>query len=132
MTTSVEAAVRAAVRPGDILPTPTGQATFEVSELSSQGLALLFGPARTRTLMPWPCLEDVLGFLRGRGWVPVAANRDVNSDHGLDGYFKGWVRRQTANYVAVVLERAGVVELDRQRPARVTLAAGWRRLTGPG
>ena len=43
----------------------------------------------------------------------------VNGDCGLDGYLKGWIKRQTANYVAVVLERAGGLELDRQRPAQV-------------
>jgi len=39
----------------------------------------------------------------------------------LDGYLKRCIKRQTANYVAVVLERAGVLELDRERPARVRL-----------
>jgi hypothetical protein len=53
--------------------------------------------------------------------VLVGANRDVNSDDGLDGYLKRWIKRQTANYVAVVLERAGVLELDRDRPARIRL-----------
>jgi len=48
--------------------------------------------------------------------VLVGANRDTKSDYGLDGYLKRCVKRQTANYVAVVLERAGVLELDRERP----------------
>lgn len=61
-----------------------------------------------------------------RSWlVPVAANREVNSDHGLDGYLKRWIKRQTANYVAVVLERAGVADLDRERPAQFRLTDGW-------
>ena len=51
----------------------------------------------------------------------MGANRDVNGDYGLDGYLKRWIKRQTANYVAVVLERAGVLELDRERPAQVRL-----------
>jgi hypothetical protein len=54
--------------------------------------------------------------------VLVGANRDVNGDYGLDGYLKRWIKPQTANYVAVVLERAGVLELNRERPARVRLA----------
>jgi hypothetical protein len=44
-----------------------------------------------------------------------------NSDLGLDGYLNGWIKRQTANYVAVVLERVGVVDLDRERPAKIRL-----------
>ena len=51
----------------------------------------------------------------------VGANRDVNGDYGLDGYLKGWIERRTANYVAVVLERAGILELNRERPAPVRL-----------
>jgi hypothetical protein len=51
----------------------------------------------------------------------MGANRDVNGGYGLDGYLKGWMKRQTVNYVAVVLERAGVLELGRERPAQVRL-----------
>lgn len=125
MMNSVEAAIRSSVRPGEVLPTPTGTATFVVDKLDAQGLSLLFGPQRTRTLLIWRCLEGVPGYLYGRGWVLVGANRDVNGDYGLDGYLKGWIKRQTANYVAVVLERAGVLELDRERPAQVRLTDRW-------
>jgi len=45
----------------------------------------------------------------------------VNGAYGLDGYLKRCIKRQIANYVAVVLERAGVLELDRERPAHVRL-----------
>src|SRR5690242_19099992 len=121
MRTSVEAAIRSSVRPGEVLPTPTGTAAFVVDQLDAEGLSLLFGPKKTRTLLSWRCLEGVPGYLRGRGWVLVGAHRDVNSDYGLDGYLKGWIKRQTANYVAVVLERAGIVDLDRERPAQVRL-----------
>jgi hypothetical protein len=119
--TSVQAAIRSNVRAGDILPTPTGAATFEVERLDTIGLSLLLGPMRTRTFLAWPCLEGIQGYLHGRGWVPVGANRDVNSDYGLDGYLKRWIKRQVANYVAVVLERAGIVDLDTGRPAQVRL-----------
>jgi hypothetical protein len=121
MTTNVETAIRSALRSGEALPTPTGTATFTVDQIDADGLSLLFGPKKTRTLLTWPCLEGVPGYLRGQGWVLVGANRDVNSNYGLDGYLKGCIKRQTANYVAVVLERAGVLELDRERPARVRL-----------
>jgi hypothetical protein len=121
MNASVEAAIRSSVRQGEVLPTPTGTAAFVVDQLDAEGLSLLFGPKKTRTLLSWRCLEGVPGYLRGRGWVLVGANRDVNSDYGLDGYLKRWIKRQTANYVAVVLERAGIVELDRERPAQVRL-----------
>ncbi len=126
MKTSVEAAIRLSIRPREVLWTPTETATFEVEQLYPEGLSLLFGRKKTRTLLTWRCLEGVPAYLHGRGWVPVAANRDVNGDHGLDGYLKGWIKRQTANYVAVVLERGGVVALNRERPAQVRLTDCWR------
>lgn len=96
-----------------------------VDEVTSTQLVLLFGPKETRTALTWSCLEGIPDFLRGRGWVRVGANRDVHGDHSaLDGYLKGCIKRQTADYVAVVLERAGLVELDRERPARVGLRTG--------
>jgi hypothetical protein len=117
---AVEEAVRARILPGARLPTPTGRAEFIVHELGRTGLVLLLGEEQAWTPFSWSCLEGVPGFLRGRGWVNVGANRDVNNDEPtLDGYLKRCIKRQTANYVAVVLERAEVVELDRQTPARV-------------
>ena len=73
MRTSVEAAIRTSVRPREVLPTPTGTATFVVDQLAPEGLSLLFGPKQTRTLLPWNCLEGIPAYLRGRGWVPVGA-----------------------------------------------------------
>jgi hypothetical protein len=53
----------------------------------------------------------------------VGANRDVAGNPGtLDAYLKGCLKRQTADYVAVILERAGLVDLDRDPPARVRLS----------
>jgi hypothetical protein len=122
MGATVESAIRSAFEAGEVLTTLTGKATFEVGELAPEGLWLLFGPKKTRTLLNWQSLEGIPDFLQDRGWTVVAANRVVGNDYGLDGYLKQWVKRQTANYVAVVLERAGIVELDRERPARVRLA----------
>jgi len=118
----VEIAIRAHVAAGAALPTPTGRATFLVDELSPTGLVLLFGPKKTRTPFSWSCLEGIPDFLRARGWVRIGANRDVQGDQdALDGYLKRYIKRQTADYIAVVLERAGLIELDRGRPARVSL-----------
>jgi hypothetical protein len=119
----VEAAIRAHVSPGSRLPSPTGRAVFVVHELNSTGVVLLLGPKRERTLVSWDCMEGVPGLLRDRGWMRVGANRDVHGNRGtLDGYLKTYLKRQTANYVAVVLERAGVLELDREKPARIRLS----------
>jgi hypothetical protein len=96
---------------------------FVVHELSSSGMVLLLGQKRTWTPLSWECMEGVPKFLRNRGWVRVGANRDVRGNPGtLDGYLKNCLKRQTADYVAVVLERAGIVELDRELPAHVRLS----------
>lgn len=118
----VETAIRSQLAKGTRLPTPTGRATFLVDDLGPTGLVLLLGAKKTRTPFSWSCLEGIPGFLSARGWVRVGANRDVEGDQdALDGYLKRYIKRQTADYVAVVLERAGLVELDRGRPARVRL-----------
>ncbi len=89
MASSVEIAVRAAVKQGDVLPTPTGSAEFIVGSVDLRGVTLLFGPKRTRTFFSWHVLEGVQDYLEGRGWIPVGANRDVGGNAGtLDCYLK--------------------------------------------
>jgi hypothetical protein len=43
----------------------------------------------------------------------------------LDAHLKQYLARATAGWVAVVLEKAGVVDVDRSPPARVRLTATW-------
>jgi hypothetical protein len=118
----VERAIREHVAPGESLRTPTGSATFVVHELNETGVVLLLGDKETRTTLSWECLEGITEFLPSYDWLPVGANRDpAGNRRTLDEYLKQCVKRQTANYVAVVLEQADLVELDRTRPARVRL-----------
>ena len=122
----VEAAVRHAVRAGDVLPTPTGRGQFTVAELRPDGFVLLLGPKEARTALPWASVETVPNLLRGRGWVPLGSTYDVDGTPGtLDAHLRGYLKRATAGWVAVVMERAGVVDIDRSRPAQVRLRPGW-------
>ena len=62
--------------------------------------------------------------LRGQGWVRTsgACERDDDTT-SPSGYLKQFVDRETSNWVMVVLERAGVVDLDRRshsQPSRTT------------
>ncbi len=43
----------------------------------------------------------------------------------MDEYLKSYLKRATAGWVVVVLERAGVLVINRSRPARVMLRSGW-------
>jgi hypothetical protein len=118
----VERAVRACIPAGTRLPTPTGRATFIVDEFRRDGMVLLLGAQRTVTPLSWNCLESITGYLEDRGWLRIGANRDVNGNPGtLDGYLKNHIKRQVADYVAVVLERAHLVALNRDRPASLRL-----------
>jgi hypothetical protein len=120
----VEKAVRQAVQPGDRLPTVTGRAGFLVTEIRRDGIVLLLGQSPTRTLIHWPALEGVPDYLSGRGWIGIGGVDDMQPTAGtLDSYLKQHINRATAGSVAVVLEKAGVVEIDRGRPARVRLRA---------
>lgn len=119
---SVETAIRRSVDEGQILRTPAQGATFTVGELRSDAVVLMLGN-RHRTPISWTSLEGVVPFLAGKGWVPIGmvfAPSDEMST--FDGYMKAHVNRGTANYVAALLERAGVVEIGRGRPTRIRLA----------
>lgn len=124
----VEGAVRERVREGELLETPARGAFFSVARLDSKGMVLLLGQQEAWTPLTWSCLEGVVPFLVGRSWVEIGSKYDTSADPStLDGYLKQHVKRATAGWVAVVLERAGVVDIDRGRPARVRLRAAFER-----
>lgn len=120
----VERAVRSSVEEGARLPTTAGKAGFVVDRLDSRGVTLLFGPPAHADVLLLACLEGIVDYLQGRNWTPVGANRDVRGNpNTLDWYLKQHVARQTTNYVAVLLNRAGVLDLETKRPARVRLSS---------
>ena len=126
MTGRVENAIRESVEPGDLLVTPTGRGRFKVECYTSEGLVLLLGTKEAWTPLPWQAMEGVPDFLRGRGWVAIGSLYSTDSQPGsLDEYMKSFLKRATAGWVAVVLERAGVLVIDRSRPARVKLSSDW-------
>lgn len=118
----VERAVRASIGVGDELRTPSQGAPFIVKSFDRRGVVLLLGKQQTPTPITWTVLEGVVPFLEGRGWVPIGGVYDTHADdRTLDGYLKRHIKRATAGWVAVLLEKAGVLRIDRERPARVQL-----------
>lgn len=118
----IEQAIRATTVAGTRLRTPTGRGEFSVADINDKGVVLLLGAQEARTLMTWPCLEGVGPYLAGKGWVRIGSKYETGADPGtLDEYLKGFVNRATGGWVAVLLEHAGVVEVDRSHPARVRL-----------
>lgn len=121
----VERAIRSNLVSGTTLSTPAQGKPFTVSRIDDHGVVLLLGERQTATPLSWTCLEGVVRFLAGRGWVEIGSRYDVSSSPDtLDGYLKGCINRATAGWVAAVLEQAAVVEIDRSRPAAVRLLAG--------
>src|SRR4051794_17396313 len=124
----VEHAVRAAVTSGTKLGTPVRGTPFTVARLDTNGVVLLLGAQETPTPIKWTCLEGIVPFLSSRGWVEIGGRYDTRANgETLDGYLKGCIKRATAGWVAAVLERAEIVEIDRRVPARVRL-----RIPPPG
>lgn len=118
----VERAVRAKIPSGARLATPVQGRPFTVARLDDRGIVLLLGAQEAWTLLKWDCLEGILPFLAGKGWVVIGSRYETEGDpNTLDGYLKNWLKRATAGWVAVVLDRAGLVEIDRTRPARLRL-----------
>jgi hypothetical protein len=125
VTGSVEDAVRQAAPPRDLLATPSGRGQFAVAEYTAHGIVLLPGAKQARTPMPWQALEQVPDFLRGRGWVLIGSIYSTDGAPGSpDGNLKTFLMRATAGWIAVVLEKAGVITLHTP-PARTKLRPGW-------
>jgi hypothetical protein len=120
----VETAVRRAVREGDILRTPLQAAAFSVGKLSGEGIVLELGEKRTPTSLKWACLEGVLPLVQRHGRLRInGSGKSTEIVEGtLDGYLKQHVKRLTAGWVAALLEKAGVVTIDRKPPAYISAA----------
>ena len=99
---------------------------FEVARYTSDSLVLLLGQKQSWTPLRWEALETVPDLLRGRGWVRIGSAYTTKSIAGtLDAHLKTYLKRATAGWVAIVLENAGVIEIDRSPPAAVRLLPGW-------
>lgn len=122
----IQRAVRARIAPGTTLRTAARAAPFVVEAVNDDHLVLLLGAKRAWTPFDWNCIEGIGAFLRGKGWVDAGGTYNVEPNTGtLDGHLKGCIKRSTANWVAKVLEEAGVVDLAGGRPLRVRLRAGF-------
>jgi hypothetical protein len=93
-----------------------------VERIDSEGVVLLLGGKEAWTRLTWECLEGVVPFLRERGEIPIGGQHVVEPELGtLDEYLKGCMKRNTARWVASLLEAAGVVTITRDRPATIRL-----------
>jgi len=98
-------------------------ATFGVV-VRDDALVLILGSVEPRTpkRLEWPWLDSTAEFLAAGAWVVVGGKHESAGEPGtLDGFLKRFRRTHVANYVAAVLEEAGVVEVDEGPPVLVRL-----------
>jgi hypothetical protein len=123
-----ERAIKARLAEGQTLHTPVRGSSFAIGALRDEGLIILIGAKQSRTLIRWPVLEDLILWLESQGWVEMGGGYTLSGREGtVDGFLKARIKRDVAGWVVALLETAGVIDIDRQRPARVRakgLAAG--------
>jgi hypothetical protein len=123
----VETAVRKSVQPGDRLETLSGRGRPTIAYHTPGGLALIgkrkmVGKRKT-VLIPWPTFEQAPEFLHGRGWVLIGNLPSTAGAREGAKHRKASLSPSIARWLAVVLEKAGVVAIDRGRPVRIKLLA---------
>jgi hypothetical protein len=127
----VEQAIRRHLHEGDTLHTTARRSPFQVGHIDDEGLVLLLGSGRHRVRLSWDCLEGVVPWLAVRGSIPIGGTHTSGGQHGtLDEHLKGCTPVNTARWVAVVLEAAGIVEVLAERPVRVRLGRTGRTPVG--
>ncbi|HMO53904.1 MAG TPA: hypothetical protein PJ994_05320, partial [Tepidiformaceae bacterium] len=118
----VESAIRRYIREGETLESVSQRKPFVVGEFRSDAMVLLLGESRSRTVLRWEALEAVQGFLRGKGRVELGSRHSADVDNdSFDGFMRRYIYRSVGSYVPAVLERAGIVDIDRKKAAAVKL-----------
>jgi hypothetical protein len=103
---------------------------FLVDQIDDDNVVLLLAE-KHRTPIAWDVWEGALKFIHGRGSVRVGGGYTVDGEAGtLDGFLKQHVQRAVSGWVAVVLETAGLIHLNRDRPATVKLTDQAKSLIG--
>jgi hypothetical protein len=108
------------IMPQTELRTPVMGSKFVVESVSPTDVTLTLGK-KWKTLIPAACLNGIPAFLRGKDWVEIGAVHDVSRLGTLENYIDGFISRSAGNYVAALLEKVGVLEIDRKRPSKVRL-----------
>jgi hypothetical protein len=116
----VTSVLAARLRPGETLTTPVRHKPFLVIDVSEGGLTLLLGK-KWKTQIPAECLNGIPNYLEGKDWVEIGSSHGEAKLGTLESYTDRFVHRSAANYVASVLERAGIIEIDNRPPSKARL-----------
>ena len=120
---AVESAIRSSLAEGQVLYTPTRPAPFVVVGIDSRGVTLLLGKGQSKPHLNWACLEGIPDYVKHHGGeIEIGGRHPTLGRPGtLDGYLKRCSTTDTAGYVAVVFETAGVAQIIHDRPARIRM-----------
>lgn len=107
---------------GSVLRTPSGNAEFTMSNIRSNEVVIEIGKKKAELRIPATCFEVVPDFLRDKGWIRISSTHGTANVGTFDEYVQGFTHgTSAASYVAPILEEAGIVEIDRSRPAKLRL-----------
>jgi len=107
---------------GSVLTTPSGRSTFKIEEVNARGVMIRAGVGWP-IYIPAECWEGIPNFLRGRGWVIIGATHGKPPQGSLDEYLQQFTHgTSAASYVAPILEKIGLVQLNRRKTGRIILS----------
>ena len=116
-----QSCIRGGIEPGARFGTPSENEPFLVEGIDEQGIVLLLAE-KHRTRIPWEALEGALDLTHRHTSLRVGGGYTVDGEpNTLDGYLKAFVNRAVSGWVAVVMEKAGLIRINRDRPATVRL-----------
>jgi len=109
------------VQDGSMFETPSGHSTFKVEAVNRTGVRIRVGvgwPIR----IPAECWEGIPSFLRGKGWVIIGATHGSPPPGSFDQYLQQFTHGvSVASYVTPILERIGIVKVNRKKPSKIRL-----------
>ena len=108
---------------GSVLTTPSGRSTFRIEEVNARGVMIRVGSIHAWPIyIPAECWEGIPNFLRKREWIMIGATHGKPPQDSLDEYLQQFTHgTSAASYVAPILEKIGLVQLNRRKPSRIRL-----------
>lgn len=108
---------------GSVFETPSGRSRFRVEKVGLDGVVVRVG-AGWFIRIPAECWEGIPDFLRGRGWVLIGATHGKPPSGSFDEYLQRFTHGTSAvSYVVPILEKIGLVQVDRKRPQKIRLVS---------
>jgi hypothetical protein len=107
---------------GTVYKTPSRKKEFTIDKVYEKGVSVLVGQTETPITIPSSCFEGVPKFLREKGWIRIGAVHDVPFEGSFESYVQSFTHGTSASsYVVPILEKIGIIEVDRKRPSKIRL-----------